>query len=71
MYLYCCCVLIDLQNNELEKIVKDLLDGADLEQVTMKSVCKQVSSQVSLNSLCWHVYLLRRHYKFGVSYPSM
>ncbi|XP_020630668.1 protein DEK-like [Orbicella faveolata] len=29
-------------NNELEKIVKDLLDGADLEQVTMKSVCKQV-----------------------------
>ncbi|KAL9980328.1 hypothetical protein ACROYT_G008899 [Oculina patagonica] len=29
-------------NSELEKIVKDLLDGADLEQVTMKSVCKQV-----------------------------
>lgn len=57
MYLYCCCVLIDLQNSELEKIVKDLLDGADLEQVTMKSVCKQVSCQVSLNSFCWHVYL--------------
>ncbi|PFX27900.1 protein DEK-like [Stylophora pistillata] len=28
--------------SELEKIVKDLLDGADLEKVTMKSVCKQV-----------------------------
>ena len=43
MYLYCCCVLNDLQNSELEKIVKDLLHEADLEQVTMKSVCKQVS----------------------------
>lgn len=29
-------------DSELEKIVKDLLDGADLEMVTMKSVCKQV-----------------------------
>ena len=48
MYLYCCCVLNDLQNSELEKIVKDLLHEADLEQVTMKSVCKQVSCQVSL-----------------------
>jgi len=31
-----------LQDSELEKVVKDLLDGADLEQVTMKSICKQV-----------------------------
>ncbi|XP_068678494.1 protein DEK-like [Montipora foliosa] len=29
-------------NSDLEKIVQDLLDGADLEKVTMKSVCKQV-----------------------------
>ncbi|XP_074636540.1 protein DEK-like [Acropora palmata] len=29
-------------NSDLENIVKDLLDGADLEKVTMKSVCKQV-----------------------------
>ncbi|KAM7446956.1 hypothetical protein ABFA07_004779 [Porites harrisoni] len=29
-------------DSELEKVVKDLLDGADLEQVTMKSICKQV-----------------------------
>lgn len=29
-------------NRDLEKVVKDLLDGADLEKVTMKSVCKQV-----------------------------
>ena len=44
-------VPIELQNSELEKIVKNLLDGADLEQVTMKSVCKQVSCQVPLNTL--------------------
>lgn len=50
-------VVIELQNSELEKIVKDLLDGADLEQVTMKSVCKQVSCQVSPNSLYWYMYL--------------
>ena len=30
------------QNAELEKVVREILDGADLEQVTMKSVCKQV-----------------------------
>ena len=39
--------------------MKDLLDGADLEQVTMKTVCKQVSCHISLNSLHWYMYLLR------------
>ena len=50
-------VLIEMQNSELEKIVKNLLDGADLEQVTMKSVCKQVSCQVSLHPLYWYMYM--------------
>ena len=29
-------------NDEIVEIIKDLLDGADLEKITMKSVCKQV-----------------------------
>ena len=29
-------------DNEIVELVKELLDGADLEQITMKSVCKQV-----------------------------
>ena len=49
-------VPIELQNSELEKIVKNLLDGADLEQVTMKSVCKQVSCQFQLNTLYEYMF---------------
>ena len=29
-------------NDEIVLIIKELLDGADLEKITMKSVCKQV-----------------------------
>ncbi len=29
-------------NDEIVELVKELLDGADLEKITMKAVCKQV-----------------------------
>ena len=32
--------------------MKDLLDGADLEKVTMKSVCKQVSGVTYEYCMC-------------------
>lgn len=35
-------VKLSHQDVDLEKTVREILDGADLEQVTMKSVCKQV-----------------------------
>jgi hypothetical protein len=35
--------IIPLQNDDLKKLVKKILDGANLEQVTMKTVVKQVS----------------------------
>jgi hypothetical protein len=34
---------IPLQNDDLKKLVKKILDGANLEQVTMKTVVKQVN----------------------------
>lgn len=35
-------------DNEIVALVKELLDGADLEKITMKSVCKQV------RKMGWH-----------------
>ena len=31
-----------LQDEEIKKYVKQILDGANLEEITMKTVCKQV-----------------------------
>ena len=35
-----------LQEDEIKETVKKILDGANLEEVTMKTVCKQVSAVV-------------------------
>ena len=51
MWKFFLCFLL-LQNSDLENIVKDLLDGADLEKVTMKSVCKQVSGVTYEYCMC-------------------
>ena len=37
---------IILQEDEIKETVKKILDGANLEEVTMKTVCKQVSAVV-------------------------
>ena len=34
-------------NDEILELVKELLDGADLEKITMKSVCKQVNEPLT------------------------
>lgn len=34
--------LIFIQDLELKAMVKKILDGANLEEITMKSVCRQV-----------------------------
>lgn len=33
------------QDDEIKKIVKDILDKANLEEITMKTVCRQVYSK--------------------------
>lgn len=41
------CFVITLykcQDEEIKKYVKQILEGANLEQITMKTVCKQVYS---------------------------
>ena len=38
------CVFFSFQNDELKDLIKKILDGADLEQVTMKTVVKQVTN---------------------------
>ena len=37
-------------DDDIVDLVKDLLDGADLEKITMKSVCKQVRMQHSFST---------------------
>ena len=38
-------------NDEVRKVIKDILRDADLEQVTMKTVCKQVNKLLCLGNL--------------------
>lgn len=38
----CVC---DIQDDEIKKIVKEILDKANLEEITMKTVCRHVYSK--------------------------
>lgn len=38
------CFLFLWQDEEIKKYVKQILEGANLEEITMKTVCKQVYS---------------------------
>ena len=40
-----------LQDEAIEDVIKEILDGADLETVTMKNVCNQVCSAFILSFL--------------------
>lgn len=37
-------IRVYLQDEEIKKYVKQILEGANLEEITMKTVCKQVYS---------------------------
>ena len=51
-------IYFSLQNDELKKLVKKILDGANLEQVTMKTVVKQVISYLEGVFKCTQLILL-------------
>ena len=38
------------QDEVIEQTVKELLEGADLETVTMKMICKQVTNNLHFSS---------------------
>ena len=45
-----------MQDEELKEVVKKILDGANLEEITMKTVCRQVRSFYYLDYRFFFIY---------------
>ena len=53
-------------DDEIVSLVKELLDGADLEKITMKSVCKQVCQTCFLASFYTDVKSSCKIYRYSL-----